>query len=184
MTPVILVADHAPSPAQAARTLAREAHRCSGRLTLTGEGVGAVRVGESEAAVRRACHIVRRKLKKGEAPPPDNLLDFRIGSTPVQAEIAGGRVQRVVIDGGAFRTADKLGVGSSLASLLASGPARAGETEGVIYASSPAHCGLSFALSYRPERGEDRDNWTADGLARLPPQTTITRVLMSGCKAG
>ena len=180
--PVILVADHAPTPAQAAKALAREAHLCSGKLTLTGEGVGVVRVGQPAETVRRACHIARHKPKKGEAPPPNDLLDFKIGATPVEVEIANGRVWRVTIDGGALRTADKLGVGDSLARLLASGAARAGQTEGVIYATTAAHCGMSFALTYQPKGGEDRDNWTAEALARLPADTKIDRILMSGCK--
>src|SRR4051794_26114263 len=100
----LILAVHAPTAAQVAKQLAREAHRCSGKLTLTGDGVGAVRVGAQVSAVRQACHIRARKLKKGEPPPPPNLLEFKIGPTPVQAEIQGGRVWRVVVDGGAFRT--------------------------------------------------------------------------------
>jgi hypothetical protein len=181
--PVILVAEHrAPTPAQAARALAREARLCSGKLTLTGEGVGVARVGQTLEAVRRTCHIPRPKLKKGERPPPEVLIEFMIGQTPVQIETAHGRVWRVIVSGGSLRTADKLGVGDSLAGLLASGPARASEAEGVIYVAAAAHCGMSFALSYQPARGEDRDGWTAEGLARLPPDVTISRILMTGCK--
>lgn len=181
--PVILAA-HAPTAAQIARQLARESHRCSGKLTLTGEGVGAVRVGATVAAVRRACHIPRRKLKKGEVPPPEDALAFKVGSGRVQIEAMNGRVWRVMVDDGDFRALDKLGVGSPLPALLASGPARAGQTEGVIYATTAAHCGMSFALSYRPQRGEDRDNWSAEALSRLPPDTTVDRVLIEGCKPG
>jgi hypothetical protein len=181
--PVIL-ALHASSAAQSARQLAREAHRCSGKLTLTGEGVGAVRVGASVAAVRRACHAPVRKLKKGETPSPPDLLELKIAGAPVRAEIANGRVWRVIVDDGPFRTQDRLGVGSPLSALLASPGARASQTEGVIYATTAADCGVSFALDYRPKRGEDRDSWTADGLARLPADTKVERVLMSGCKGG
>lgn len=180
----LILAVHAPTAAQIAKQLAREAHRCSGKLTLTGSGVGAVRVGASIAAVRRACHVPARKLKKGEAPPSPGLLEIRIGPTPVQVEIADGHVWRVIVDGGAFQTLDKLGVGSPLAALLASPGARASETEGVVYAANAADCGVSFALDYRPRPGEDRDNWTAEGLSRLPPDTRVERVLMSGCKSG
>jgi len=184
--PLILIAGPAPTIAQAeakaAKALARDARLCSGKLTLTGVGVGVVRVGQSVETVRKACHVVRAKLKKGETRPPENTLDFKIGATSVQAEIAQGRVWRVIVDDGPLRTTDKLGVGGSLASLLASGPARASETEGVIYAATAAHCGMSFALSYPPKRGEDRDSWTAEGLARLPADTKIVRILMAGCK--
>jgi hypothetical protein len=180
--PVIL-AVHAPTAAQVARQLAREAHRCVGKLTLTGDGVGAVRVGASVAAVRRACHAPVRKLRKGEAPPPSNLLQIKIGGAPVQAEIVDGQVWRVIVDDGPFRTQGRLGVGSPLAALLASPSVRASETEGVIYATTATDCGVSFALDYRPRRGEDRDSWTPESLSRLPPDTKVERVLMSGCKA-
>ena len=180
--PVILIANHAPTPAQAAKALAREARLCRGKLTLTGEGVGVVRVGQTVEAVRRTCHIPKPKLKKGETPPPESPIDFMIGTTPVQIETAQGRVWRVIIEGGSLRTADKIGVGEALSGLLASGQARASEREGVIYAASAAHCGMSFVLSYEPRRGEDRDNWTTEGLARLPPDTRISRILITGCE--
>ena len=179
-----ILAVHAPTAAQIARQLAAESHRCSGKLTLTGDGVGAVRVGATVAAVRKACHAPVRKSRKGEPPPPADLLELKISGAPVRAEIEGGRVWRVVVDDGPFRTLDKLGVGSPLQDILASGPARASQIEGVIYAANTNRCGVSFALSYRPRRGEDRDNWTAEGLARLPPDTKVERVLMSGCKPG
>lgn len=179
-----ILAVHAPTAAQIAKKLARETRLCSGKLTLTGDGVGAVRVGAPVATVRKACHAPVRKLKKGEAPPPANLLQLKVGPAQVQAEIAGGRVWRVTVDEGPLRTLDKLGVGSPLSAVLASGAARASETEGVIYASTAADCGVSFALSYRPRPGEDRDSWTAEGLSRLPPDTKVERVLLSGCKAG
>jgi len=180
----LILAVHAPTAAQVAKQLARESHRCSGKLTLTGDGVGAVRVGASVAAVRRACHIPVRKLKKGEAAPPPGLLRIKIGTTPLLAEIMGGHVWRVIVDGGALRTLDKLGVDSPLSAVLATPGARASETEGVVYAANAANCGISFALDYRPQRGEDRDSWTADTLSRLPSDTKVDRVMMSGCKAG
>ena len=179
--PVIL-AVHAPTAAQVAKRLAAEAHRCSGTLTLTGDGVGAVRVGAGVAAVRRACHAPLRKLKKGEPPPPADLLHIKIGPTPVQAEIMDGRVWRVIVDDGPFRTQGKLGVGSPLSALLAAPGVRASETESVIYVTTAADCGVSFALDYRPRRGEDRDSWTVESLSRLPQDARVERVLMSGCR--
>ncbi len=149
-----ILAVHAPTAVQAARELARETRRCSGRLTVTGEGVGALRVGASVAQVRKICRIPRARLKKGQPPPPDNVLDFKIGPTPVQAEVQDGRVWRVIIDGPQLKTTDKLGVGSPLSALLAAAPARASQGEGVVYATTQRHCGLSFQLDYRPRRGE------------------------------
>ena len=180
----LVLAVHAPTAAQAARQLAGEAHRCSGKLTLTGDGVGAVRVGATVAAVRKACHVPAIKLKKGESPPPAELLTVKIGMTEVKAEIMAGRVWRVIVDDGSLQTGDRLGVGSPLSAVLAAGPARASEIEGVIYAATARHCGVNFALSYNPRRGEDRDSWTAEGLARLPPDTRVERVMMAGCKPG
>ena len=178
----LILAVHAPTAAQVAKELAREARRCSGKLTVTGDGVGALRVGASVAAVRKVCRIPRVKLRRGEAAPPDNMLEFKIGGAPVQAQVEDGRVWRVVIDGPQLKTADKLGVGSPLPALLASAPARASQGEGVIYAATARHCGLSFQLDYRPARGEDRDAWTADALAALPKDVKVSRVLISGCK--
>jgi hypothetical protein len=180
--PLVLAVD-APIVAQVAKPLADEAHRCGGKMILTGDGVGAVRVGATVAAVRKACHVPAIKLKKGESPPAD-LLTVKIGMTEVKAEIMAGRVWRVIVDDGSLQTGDRLGVGSPLSALLAAGPARASEIEGVIYAATARHCGVNFALSYKPRRGEDRDSWTAEGLARLPPDTRVERVMMAGCKPG
>ena len=115
----LVLAVHAPTAAQAARQLAGEAHRCSGKLTLTGDGVGAVRVGATVAAVRKACHVPAIKLKKGESPPPAELLTVKIGMTEVKAEIMAGRVWRVIVDDGSLQTGDRLGVGSPLSAVLA-----------------------------------------------------------------
>jgi hypothetical protein len=174
--PVILIADTHGA-------LSREMRRCSGRLTVTGDGVGALRVGASVAAVRKVCRIPRVKLRRGETAGPADVLDFKVGGAPVQAEVENGRIWRIVIDGPQLKTADKLGVGSPLTALLASSPARGSQGEGVIYAATARHCGLSFQLDYRPRRGEDRDAWTADALAALPKDVKISRILISGCKA-
>lgn len=182
MLPALLAA-HAPTAAQIAKQLARESHRCSGRLTLTGDGVGAVRVGATVAAVRKACHIRSRKLRKGEAPPPEDSFALKVGSAVVQIEARGGRIWRVIVDDGDLRTLDQLGVGTPLSALMASAPTRAGQTEGVIYAATAAHCGMTFALTYRPQRGEDRDNWSPEALRSLPPDTAVDRVLIAGCGA-
>lgn len=178
-----ILAVHAPTAAQVAKELAREARRCSGKLTVTGDGVGALRVGASVAAVRKVCRIPRTRKKLDSEAIPVRYLDIRIGPTPVQAEIDQGRVWRVVIDGPALKTADKIGVGSPLANLLASGPVTASEGEGVLYAVSPRHCGMSFELSYRPKDGEDRDAWTTDTLMLLPKDVKINRVLAFGCRS-
>jgi len=177
-----ILAVHAPTAAQIARQLAAESHRCSGKLTLTGDGVGAVRVGATVAAVRKACHVGRVKKQRDDEAQLERVLEFKIGKTPITAELDHGRVWRVVVDGEDLKTLDKLGVGSPLSSLLAYGDVTAAEGEGWLYATIPGRCGVSFRLSYEPKTGEDRDNWTTALLSRLPADTQVTQVLLFGCK--
>jgi len=173
---IVLMALAVGSSSQAA------VRKCAGRATLTGSGIGALRIGEPVERVKRACRVLSDKRELGPEALPSRVLEVVVGSKPVQAEVVHGRIWRIAVTDVAPRTADGLGVGSSLAKLLETGKATGVEGEGALFAISPRHCGLSFHLSYEPGDDEHRDEWTNRQLAQLPAATRVTEVLVVGCK--
>ena len=88
----------------------------------------------------------------------------------------------MTVDSPKFRTADGIGVGSTLADLLRDGQASGLEDEGNLFIVSASHCSMSFQLDYEPKDDEHRANWAAADLAKLPPRSKVTQVLLVGCK--
>lgn len=161
---------------------ADEPDDCSGEPTLTGEGVGIIRVGAGQRVLQKACPAGRVKSVLDDEANPEKVFAVRIRNAPVKATIADGRVWSVVVEGAGLTTPDKIGVGSSLADLRKVGKVTGTQGEGGVYASSSSHCGMSFELSYQPKDGEDHSDWTAAEVARLPANSKITRIVMFGCK--
>ncbi len=148
---------------------------------LTGEGVGALLIGRSVAAVRDACHIVRDSTEVGDEASPERILTISLGRDTVRAIVDSARVWRIDVRQPRFRTSDSLGVGSSLARLLKGGDARGAEGESGLFILLANHCGLSFHIDRELQPKEHRAEWSTAHLARLPGSTLVDRVLISGC---
>ena len=163
------------TPAAAAQTLA------CGATTISGDGIGALRIGAPADSVRRQCVVVRDTTELRGEGLPTRVMTVSLGATPVEAEVVDGRVWRIAVTEPELRTSDSLGVGTSLGRLLTLRGARALTGEGEAFVVSPAHCGLSFQLS-EPELDVPEDNSDTPVLRRLPRSTTVTRVLVTGCR--
>lgn len=111
---------------------------------LTPEGVGELRVGMSVAQARAACRVLRDSAGEAEGMPMP-LLIVDLARDTIVAEPANDRIFRLRIDGPAFRTAEGLGVGSTVADLRAAGTARVAMGEGT-FILLKEKCGLSFRL--------------------------------------
>jgi hypothetical protein len=140
---------------------------------LTGEGVGELRVGRTVAEIREACAVLADSTNpQGPEGMPHRLLLVEAGPDVLVAEIQDDRVFRVSVDTPRFRTADGLGVATTVAELLDLPGVRTASGEGRLFALSPSHCGLSFAL------GVDRGGTELDDL---PVTAEVERVLAVGC---
>jgi hypothetical protein len=112
---------------------------------------------------------------------PRRLLRVAFGPDTLTVEVADDRVFRLDVASPRVVTVDGLGVGTTLGELLQVQDLRGVSGEGRLFAVSPSHCGLSFALGREPP---DRagTSWTRGALAELPDTLTIQRVLAYGCQ--
>lgn len=145
------------------------------------EGIGALRIGATVAFVRQNCNAVRDTTAPGAEGMPARKLAVALSRDTVEAEIVDGRVWRIAVHSPRLRTADSLGVGTSIARLLQLRNPRGMTGEGKFFVASPEHCGMSFRLA-NAGPGARRGDLDSAGLARLPKSTTVSEVLVFGCQ--
>ena len=148
----------------------------SASTTLTGDGIGALRVGAPVEDVARACRVIRDATGPGPEGMPERRIVVALVRDSVSAVVASGRVWRVHVPTPAFRAADSLGVGTPGRSLRRSG-AQVLMGEGRVYVRLPSHCGLSFRL-----RGIEFGRISTP--AQIPDTAIVDEVLAFGCAGG
>ena len=149
---------------------------------LTGDGIGSLLIGRPVAELEGdACTIVRDSIDPlGPEGAPLRLLLIEMGPDTVTVEVADDRIFRLEIGSPRIRTVSGLAVGTPLDELLALRDLRGVTGEGRLFAVSPSHCGLSFALGREPP-GRAGTAWTWEALASLPETLTVSRLLAYGC---
>jgi len=181
-----------PSPAPSNEVVVERAARPGGvavpcRITestiLTGQGIGALTIGLAVAEVRRRCGIVQDTIVLGEEAEEERHLLVDLQHDTVTATIVDDVVWRIEVNGPAIRTADSLGVGSTLRDLLRSSGAHGAEGGAGLFVLAPSHCGLSFHLDYEVKDDEHKENWSLADLERLPNSSRVDYVLVSGCQS-
>lgn len=116
------------------------------RTVLSDSGIGALRIGATADQVKAQCTVLSdTTLEQGAEGMPQRLMTVVTGSVNTVAEIEGGAVWRIRISSPRYRTADSLGVGSTVAQLRAPGAKLAlGEGQFIL---RPDHCGKSFKIA-------------------------------------
>jgi hypothetical protein len=103
---------------------------------------------------------------------PERRVTIELGADSVDATIVNDRVWRIEVRTPRFRTADSLGVGSTVREIR-TGPASLATGDRGVFALRRDHCGLSLQLAgIPPSRGE----W-----ALIPETTRVALVLVFGC---
>lgn len=152
-----------------------------GDEVLTDEGIGELRIGATVESVRQKCNVVRDTTVMGAEGMPARKLFVALSRDTVEAEIVNGQVWRIAVDSPRLRTADGLGVGTSIKRLRQLKNPRLMTGEGQLFVASLEHCGMSFQLA---NVGPDalRGNTGRAGLARLPDTAVVSAVLIFGCR--
>lgn len=168
--------DDSPAAPANPESTAAEAPSCGAPTgaTLTADGIGRLRVGASVSEVREACGVVSDETNPGSEGMAERRLAVTIGGATVEAVVVDDRIWRVHVETEDFRTADDLGVGSTVADLRNKGDARVLAGEGSMFMTLASHCGLSFRLGgvpFGPERP----------AAELPAGGRVVEVLAMGC---
>jgi hypothetical protein len=153
-----------------------------GEEVITDEGIGQLRIGTTVESVRQKCNVVRDTTAPGAEGMPARKLTVALSRDTVQAEIVDGRVWRIAVHSPRLRTADSLGVGTTLARLLQLRNPRGMTGEGKFFVASPEHCGMSFRLA-NAGPGARRGDQDSAGLARLPRSSVVSEVLVFGCRS-
>jgi hypothetical protein len=163
------------SPAHAGATSAATAPTCGvdASTTLTGDGIGALRVGTPVDEIARACRVLRDTTALGAEGMTERRIVVDLGRDSVSAVVDSARVWRVHVRTPAFRTADSLGVGTPGRALRRPG-AQVLTGEGAHFIRLPSHCGLSFRL-----RGVEFGRVSSP--AQVPDTAVVDEVLAVGC---
>ena len=167
----------------AAETMPSEPPRAAdacGRPVIDGDGVGSIRIGMPADSVMALCNVVRDTMELRSEGARERILIVAFGSDTANVEVNAGKVWRVEIRDSGLRTADFLGVGTPLATLLSLDGGIQGLTgEGNLFVITQASCGLSFELS---EPRSPSGTWPVKRLRTLPTTTIVKRVLVIGCR--
>jgi hypothetical protein len=146
---------------------------------LSGEGVGCLRIGAPLAALPPECRIVTDRVLPGPEGTEERRVDVLVALDTVTATIVGDSVWRLAVAARTLRTADGIGAGTPAAELLERRGSRIVGGEGRLFVVLPDQCGLSFELGPvpRPLLALPPDSVAS----RMPPGTSIARVLVFGC---
>lgn len=152
-----------------------------GRPVIDGDGIGTIRIGMAADSVKALCVVVRDTVERRSEGQSERILVVAFGSDTAAVEVNDGRVWRIEITDPGLRTADWIGVGTPLSTLLSRKGGVQGLTgEGNLFVITEASCGLSFELS---EPRSPSGDWPAERLRTLPKTTAVARVLVVGCHA-
>lgn len=170
-----------PSASPGATSATSQISSC-GVEVLDEEGIGELRIGATVESVRQKCNVLRDTTAIGAEGMPARKLTVALSRDTVEAEIVDGRVWRIAVDSPRLRTADALGVGTSIGRLRQLKDPRGMMGEGQFFVASPQHCGMSFLLSNAGPRAQ-RGDLDRAGLFRLPETAVVSEVLIFGCRA-
>lgn len=169
----------APESASPAREPSGASESC-GRPVVSGDGVGGIRLGMPADTVKSRCNVVRDTMELRSEGQQERILVAVFGNDTAIVEVDSAKVWRIEITDPGLRTADWLGVGTPLSTLLALDGGKQGLTgEGNLFLITEARCGLSFELS---EPRSPSGDWPIERLRALPKSTVVKRVLVIGCR--
>src|SRR6185295_16782379 len=126
-------------------------------------------------AIRGGCAVISEK-------GADSIGEARIdlGRDTAIVALSKGMIRRITLTHQAYRTADSLGVGTHIETLLRLREATAITDHERLYAVSPAYCGLRFMLmDPAPKNSASRSGRTA--LRRLSGETRTRELEIIGC---
>jgi len=173
----------ASSSSSPAATNARPQVSSCGNEIVGEEGIGELRIGANVESLRQKCNVVRDTTVMGAEGMPARKVAVAFSRDTVEAEIVDGRVWRIAVTSLGLRTADAIGVGTTIGRLRQLKDPHGMTGEGQFFVASPQHCGMSFRLSGAGPRAQ-RGDLDRDGLFTLPEMTVVSEVLVFGCHLG
>lgn len=144
---------------------------------LADSAAGPIRLGMRAEEILARCPGARDSSGTEEGTPTRTLVVPVGGADTVEASVVRGRAWRLAVATRGMRTRDSLGVGTTLARLLALPNPRGLTGEGRTFVVADRPCGLSFELSRFVARADP----DTSVLRREAGRATVKRVLVTGC---
>jgi hypothetical protein len=141
------------------------------------DGIGLIRIGVSLDAIRAGCAILSEQGGTAQTP---GVARIDLGRDTARLELQGGNIRRITLYHQAYRTADSLGVGTHISTLMRLRDAVGLTERNRLYAVSPAYCGLRFMLSDPAPGGSSAQSGRA-ALRRLTGETRTRELEIVGC---
>jgi hypothetical protein len=140
------------------------------------DGLGMLRIGMPLDAIRGGCAVLSERVT-------DSIGSARVdlGRDTALVELSKGAIRRIVLTHQAYRTADSLGVGTHINTLMRLREATAITDRNRLYAISPAYCGLRFLLADPAPKSPSARNGRA-ALQRLAGETRTRELEIVGCR--
>jgi hypothetical protein len=124
--------------------------------------------------LRLKCRVVLdTSMTSGAEGLPERRIIVLLGRDSVAATIAEDRIWRIELTSLRFRTADSVGIGSTVRRLRRDAARILGAGEDGFYLELPRACGLSFRIAGVSGAQE----W-----ADIPMDATVDKILVFGCR--
>jgi hypothetical protein len=153
----------------------------SDSTTLTGTGIGDLRIGVPADTITRHCHVLTDTIVPGPEGQPSHELHVDLIRDTVIAEIVDDSIWRIDVTGRGFHTRDGYGAGSTLEQLMHMSDLTSISGEGSLFALSPSHCGLSFRLA-GPAPVPPSPQSGVKALKHTAGEVRVNKVLIVGCR--
>ena len=153
---------------------------------LTGDRVGAIRLGMTTDSVKRVCRVVRDTVEMPEGQRQRALI-IAIGRDTLRSWISdSGTVANVFVESSRFMTTDSLRVGLPLGRLLSYPKMIAAYGEGnfVMFSDEPPLCGLSFMIDFGDRPPPFMRDPTPEALQPYATSARIGSILVRRCFTG
>lgn len=152
---------------------------------LAGDRAGALRLGMTSAAAKRACPVVRDTTEDIEGERLRRLTFVVLGDT-LRAWVVDGALHNILVESPRFMTADSVRVGMPLSRLFAYKGLTGGYGEGDYYVMSDSApvCGLSFLIDFGPRNPPGIQRGTRESLEAYGETAKIDAILVRRCFRG
>jgi hypothetical protein len=142
------------------------------------DGLGLLRIGVSLESIRAGCTILSETPSTAKTAGSAHI---DLGRDTAALDLAGGNIRKITLHHQAYRTADSLGVGTHITTLMRLRDAVGLVDHGKLYAVSPAYCGLRFMLENPAPKPPAAQSGKA-ALRRLSGEVRTLELEIVGCR--
>lgn len=165
---------------EVARTPASRACGITNNTVLTGDGIGALRIGQSVAAIAATCQILSDSTLATGSEAVTRRMRVDLLRDTVDVDVEADTIRGIQVADSAFHTMDHFSVDTRVAKILTLADVEGRTSGGSLWVVSPSHCGLSFRLEGPAPTPPAAQSGKA-ALRRLAGEERVDRISILGC---